>query len=130
MDLDPQRIQEAQANAVRAGVADQGTFRVPDIFDTDIQPATVVTLFLSPELNARLRPKLTSQLRPGRRIASHRFDIGDWVPERTSTLKAVSFVLLRRPRIVFAAPRTRPGDREKEDDGLSLGRGSDPPLAG
>jgi len=86
VDLDPQRIREAQANAVRAGVADRVTFRVQDIFDTDIQPATVVTLFLSPEVNARLRPKLTSQLRPGSRIVSHRYGIGDWVPERTVTL--------------------------------------------
>jgi SAM-dependent methyltransferase len=86
VDLDPQRIREAQANAVRAGVADRVTFRVQDIFDTDIQPATVVTLFLSPELNARLRPKLTSQLKPGSRIVSHRYGIGDWVPEKTRTV--------------------------------------------
>src|ERR1700720_2807011 len=72
VDLDPQRIREAQANAARAAVADRVTFRVQDIFDTGIQPATVVTLFLSPELNARLRPKLTSQLKPGSRIVSHR----------------------------------------------------------
>ena len=86
VDLDPQRIREAQANAVRAGVADRVTFRAQDIFDTDIASATVVTLFLSPEVNARLRPKLTSQLRLGSRIVSHRYGIGDWVPERTVTL--------------------------------------------
>jgi len=86
VDLDPQRIREAQANAVRAGVADRVTFRVQDVFDADIQPATVVTLFLSPELNARLRPRLTSQLKPGSRIVSHRYGIGDWVPELTETL--------------------------------------------
>lgn len=86
VDLDPQRIREAQTNAARAGVADRVTFRVQDIFDTDIQPATVVTLFLSPELNARLRPKLTGQLKPGSRIVSHRYGIGDWVPEETRTV--------------------------------------------
>jgi SAM-dependent methyltransferase len=86
VDLDPQRVREAQANAVRAGVADRVTFRVQDIFDTDIQPATVVTLFLSPELNARLRPKLTGQLKPGSRIVSHRYGIGDWAPEQTRTV--------------------------------------------
>ena len=74
------------ANATRDGVADCVTFRVQDFFDTDIQLATVVTLFLSPELNARLRPKLTSQLNPGSRIVSHRFGIGDWVPQPTVTL--------------------------------------------
>jgi len=86
VDLDPQRIREAQANAVRAGVADRVTFHVADLFDADIRSATVVTLFLSPELNARLRPKLTSQLRPGTRIVSHRYGIGDWVPEQTHTV--------------------------------------------
>lgn len=86
VDLDPQRIREAQANAVRAGVADRVTFRVEDLFDADIQSATVVTLFLSPELNARLRPKLTSQLGPGTRIVSHRYGIGHWVPEQTRTV--------------------------------------------
>jgi ribosomal protein L11 methylase PrmA len=86
VDLDPQRIREAQANALRAGVADRVTFRVQDVFDTDIQPATVVTLVHSPELNARLRPKLTGQLKPGSRIVSHRYGIGDWAPERTETL--------------------------------------------
>jgi SAM-dependent methyltransferase len=86
VDLDPQRIREAQANAARVGVADRVTFRVEDVFDTDIQSATVVTIFLSPELNARLRPKLTSQLKPGSRIVSHRYGIGDWVPEKTRTV--------------------------------------------
>ncbi|MGH7349641.1 MAG: SAM-dependent methyltransferase [Candidatus Rokuibacteriota bacterium] len=86
VDLDPQRIREAQANAARAGVADRVTFRVEDVFATDIQDATVVTLFLSPDLNARLRPKLTSQLKPGTRIVSHRYGIGDWVPEKTRTV--------------------------------------------
>jgi len=86
VDLDPQRIREAQANAARAGVADRVMFRVEDVFDVDIQSATVVTLFLSAELNARLRPKLTSQLRPGTRIVSHRYGIGDWVPEKTRTV--------------------------------------------
>ena len=68
------------ANATCDGVADCLTFRVQDLFDTDIQLATVVTLFLSPELHARLRSKLTSQLKPGSRIVSHRYGISDWVP--------------------------------------------------
>jgi SAM-dependent methyltransferase len=86
VDLDPQRIREAQANAVRAGVVDRVTFRVQDLFDTDIESATVVTLFLAPALNARLQPKFMTQLKPGSRIVSHRFGIGEWVPERTVTL--------------------------------------------
>jgi SAM-dependent methyltransferase len=86
VDLDPQRIREAQANAIRAGVTDRVKFRVEDLFDTDIQSATVVTLFLAPAVNARLQPKLMTQLKPGSRIVSHRFGIGEWVPERTVTL--------------------------------------------
>jgi len=86
VDLDPRRIQEARAGADRAGVADRVTFRVEDVFDAEIRNATVITLFLSPELNARLRPKLLSELRPGARIVSHRYGIADWVPERTITV--------------------------------------------
>lgn len=86
VDLDPERIREARAHAARAGVGDRATFRVEDLFDADIRDATVVTLFLSPELNARLRPKLVSELRPGTRIVSHRYGIADWVPERTLTV--------------------------------------------
>jgi len=86
VDLDPQRIREARAHADRAGVGDRVTFRVEDLFDADIRTATVVALFLSPELNARLRPKLVSQLKPGTRIVSHRYGIADWVPERTITV--------------------------------------------
>ena len=86
VDLDPARIREAQAYAARAGVGDRVTFRVQDLFETDIRDATVVTLFLSPELNARLRPKFVSELRPGTRIVSHRYGIGDWMPERSITV--------------------------------------------
>jgi hypothetical protein len=62
-------------------VARQVEFREQDIFDADLQPATVVTLYLLPALNLALRPKLTSELRPGARVVSHAFDMGDWTPE-------------------------------------------------
>jgi hypothetical protein len=75
----------ALANATRDGVADCVTFRVQDLFDTDIQPAMVVRLFLLAEPNAHLRPKLPSQLKTGSRIVSHRYGIAEWVPERTAT---------------------------------------------
>jgi SAM-dependent methyltransferase len=88
VDLDPRRIQEARTYARRAGVGDRVTFRVEDLFATDLRNATVVTLFLSPELNARLRPKLLRELRPGARIVSNRYGIADWVPERTVTVTA------------------------------------------
>ena len=83
IDIDPERIAEASANARQAGVADRVTFLNQDLFTTNFSDATVVTLYLLPSLNLRLRPKLLSDLRPGTRIVSHAFDIGDWVPERT-----------------------------------------------
>jgi len=86
VDLDPQRIREAQHYAREAGVADRVTFRVQDLFDTDLREATVVTLFLSPEINLRLQPKLLRELRPGTRVVSYRHGIGDWKPEKTITV--------------------------------------------
>ncbi len=71
------------ANARAAGIDGLVEFRQQDLFLADLREATVVTLFLFPEMNRRLRPKLLSELRPGTRIVSHRFGIGDWAPERT-----------------------------------------------
>jgi Methyltransferase domain len=82
IDIDPQRIQEADANARKAGVTDRVRFILGDIFEADIREATVVTLYLLPAVNARLRPKLLRELRPGTRIVSHDYDMGDWKPER------------------------------------------------
>ena len=83
VDLDPERVREARENAVRAGVADRVTFVQQDLFATDVSTATVVALYLSPEINVRLRPKLLRDLRPGSRVVSHQFDMGDWSPERS-----------------------------------------------
>lgn len=83
VDLDPDRIRNARRNAAEAGVTDRLTFIEQDLFKTDVSPATVVTLYLLPELNERLRPKLLKELRPGSRIVSHDFGMGDWLPERT-----------------------------------------------
>jgi 23S rRNA G2445 N2-methylase RlmL len=82
IDIDPERVREANENAQRAGVAHLVTFIEGDIFEADISPATVVTMYLLPEVNLRLRPKLLSQLRPGARIVSHNYDLGDWKPDR------------------------------------------------
>jgi cyclopropane fatty-acyl-phospholipid synthase-like methyltransferase len=83
VDLDPARIAEARRNAARAGVTDRVTFLVQDLFATDLRAATVVALYLSPEVNLRLWPKLRRELRPGARVVSHDHGIGDWRPERT-----------------------------------------------
>jgi SAM-dependent methyltransferase len=83
IDIDPQRIKEAEANAKQAGVGDKVKFLQKDLFETDISEATVVTLYLLPNLNLRLRPKLFKELKPGTRIVSHSFDMGDWKPDQT-----------------------------------------------
>jgi len=82
IDIDPQRVAEAQANAVAAQVTDKVRFVQGDLFELDLTPATVITLYLLPELNLRLRPALL-KLKPGTRIVSHDFSMGDWKPDRT-----------------------------------------------
>jgi SAM-dependent methyltransferase len=90
VDLDPERIAEARLNAIQAGVSDRVTFLVQDLFATDVSPATVVALYLSPDINVRLRPKLQLELRPGSRIVSHQFDMDDWAPQRTIEMEVAS----------------------------------------
>jgi SAM-dependent methyltransferase len=82
VDIDPQRIKESRANARRAGVVERVKFLQQDLFTTDIREATVVFLYLLPQLNLQLRPKLLSDLRPGTRVVSHDFDMGDWHPDQ------------------------------------------------
>ncbi len=82
VDIDPERIKEANENAQKAGVTDLVTFHNNDLFKEDISKATVVTLYLLPEVNLRLKPKLFKELKPGTRIVSHDFDMGDWKPEK------------------------------------------------
>jgi SAM-dependent methyltransferase len=75
IDIDPQRIAEANANAKEAGVTDKVKFLNQDLFTTDISEATVVTLYLLPSLNIKLLPKLNKELKPGTRIVSHQFEM-------------------------------------------------------
>ena len=82
-DIDPDRIRESEANAKAAGVEHLVSFKQQDILTVDLSPASVVTLYLLSEWNLRLRPALTSQLKPGSRIVSHAFTMGDWEPEKT-----------------------------------------------
>ena len=82
IDIDPQRIKEATENAKKNGVAKLVTFKQEDLFKTDFKDATVVTLYLLPDLNVKLRPRLLNELRPGTRIVSHQFDMGTWKPEK------------------------------------------------
>lgn len=80
IDIDPRRVDEANAAARRAGVADRVRFAVQDLYRTDFSEASVVTLYLFPEMNAKLRPKLLSELKPGSRVVSHEFGIAGWAP--------------------------------------------------
>jgi tRNA A58 N-methylase Trm61 len=86
IDIDPQRIAEANANAQAAGVTDRVRFLNQDLFTSDFREASVVTLYLLPTLNVKLRPKLWADLKPGTRVVSHSFDMGDWVPEQTAQI--------------------------------------------
>lgn len=84
IDINPERIAEAKANAKKAGVAQRVDLRVANLFETDMSPASVVTLYLLPNINIKLRPQLWRQLRVGSRVVSHAFDMGaDWPPEQT-----------------------------------------------
>ena len=82
VEIDAHLVQESREAAARAGVGDRVTFIWGDLFKTDLRPATAVMLYLLPEINLRLRPKLLAELRPGTSVVSHNFDMGEWIPDR------------------------------------------------
>lgn len=91
IELDSQLVQKARANAEQAGVADRVEFRQGDLFEADLRDATVVTLYLWPDMNNRLRPKLRRELDPGDRVVSHSFDIDEWPADSTVSLQSSTF---------------------------------------
>ena len=97
IDIDPQRVAEANENVKKGKVADRVTIVRGDLFETDISPATVVTLYLLTQLNLKLRPKLLKELNPGTRVVSHAFDMGDWKPERQANVSGSSIYMWRVP---------------------------------
>jgi SAM-dependent methyltransferase len=97
IELDPALVAEASRNAERAGVLDRVQFIEGDIFKADLSEASVVTLYLLSSINERLRPKLLRELKPGSRIVSHRFGMGDWVPDQTITVMGKDVLLWRVP---------------------------------
>jgi len=99
VDIDPVRIEESDENARKAGVTDRVKFIEQDLFKTDISEATVVSLYLYPELNLRLRPKLLRELKPGTRIVSHEFDMGDWKPDDGGTVRNVTLYYKPSPAV-------------------------------
>jgi cyclopropane fatty-acyl-phospholipid synthase-like methyltransferase len=86
IELDPIRILEANALARNAGVQDRVEFRQQDLFETDLREASVVTIYLGNAVDLKLRPKLLAELKPGARVVSHAFDMGDWAADETRTV--------------------------------------------
>jgi SAM-dependent methyltransferase len=98
IDIDPERVREATATARSNGLADKVSFVNEDLFTADISPATVVTIYLSPVVNARLAVKLMKDLKPGTRIVSHAFDLGDWKPQQKLTVSGRAIYLWTIPQ--------------------------------
>ncbi len=113
IDIDPERIRESRANARDSGVTELVEFRQADLFETDLSKATVVTLYLLPSLNLKLRPKLYRELRPGTRVVSNSFDMGDWKPDSTLTVGSHAVFYWMIPANAGGEWRlTAPGGRE------------------
>ncbi|THF60651.1 SAM-dependent methyltransferase [Pseudothauera rhizosphaerae] len=93
VDIDPQRIREARANAVRAGVEERVEFRLGDLFEVDLSDADVLAIYLLDDVNLRLRPTILRQMRPGTRVVSHAFGMGNWRPDRHETIDGNSVYL-------------------------------------
>lgn len=99
VDLDPQRVREARENARKAGVTSLTRFEVGDVFEFDFGAATVVTMYLLPGVNLKLRPRLLKELKPGTRIVSHDFDLGDWAPITTQRVERSRIFLWTVPNV-------------------------------
>lgn len=97
VDIDPQRIKEANENAKDAGITDKVTFVQGNLFDFDFSKADVLTLYLLPEVNLKLRSKILKELKPGTRVVSHAFDMGDWEAEKTITVDGSTLFLWTVP---------------------------------
>lgn len=109
-DLNPQRIAEAKENAKKAGVEDKVEFVEKNLFDADVSKATLVTLYLLPDVNLRLRPKLLRELRTGARIVSHSFDMGDWKPDKKIEVNGKTLYfweVTEKARKEFGEPQAR-----------------------
>lgn len=123
-DIDPERIRDATENARAQGLEGKVRFVQGDLFEQDLSGATVITLYLLPRLNLQLRPKLLA-LKPGTRIVSHGFDMGDWKPERQFKVDGSTIYLWRVP----AARSAKPAKSNSAVDGIGTGvaRGSAEP---
>jgi SAM-dependent methyltransferase len=109
IEIDPELVSRAQANAREAGVENMVEFRLGDMYEADVRPATVVTLFLHPGPNLKLRPKLLSQLTPGSRVVSYIWDMGDWKPDAVRTVDHREIFLWRIPGASMPLPPREAG---------------------
>jgi ubiquinone/menaquinone biosynthesis C-methylase UbiE len=116
VDIDPQRVSEAMENAKAAGVSDRVRFFQRNLYETKIAEATVVTLYLLPRVNIELRPRLLAELKPGTRVVSHDFDMGDWQADLRVTVRGagsevyywvIPAQVAGRWQVKAAAPRGR-----------------------
>lgn len=110
VDIDPMRISEAYAAARLAGVETRARFRRQDLFETPIRDASVVTMYLLPDINLRLRPRLMTELRPGTRILSHNFTLGDWRPDAEAEVDASRIYMWIVPAVAGGAWTMRLAD--------------------
>lgn len=110
VDINPERIAEARRNATRAGVADRVEFRIGNLFETDLTPADVLAMYLLERINLKLRPKILSTMRPGTRVVSHAFSMGDWKPDHIETLNGQTIYLWIVPARVQGRWEVRQGN--------------------
>jgi SAM-dependent methyltransferase len=96
-DIDPDLIKEARENIKKAGVEKLAEIREQDILTVDLSPASVVTMYLLPDVNLKLRPHVLTQMKPGSRVVSHAFDMGDWKPEKTERVNGRTIYLWTVP---------------------------------
>jgi precorrin-6B methylase 2 len=112
IDLDPQRIKEATENKAKAGLGDNVTFREQNIFETDLSEATTVSMYLLTSINIRMRPKLLKELKPGTRIVTHAFNMGEWKPEHDESVNGYQVYLFIVPANVTGKWEVSEGEKK------------------
>jgi hypothetical protein len=110
VDIDPNRVREARQSAANAGVADRVEFRMQNLFDTRISDASILTMYLMPDINLKLRPRILGELRPGTRVVSHDFDMEDWRPDQRAVVGRSKIYLWIVPARVEGRRTVRTGD--------------------
>ena len=114
VEIDQRLIQQSNANAREAGVADKVRFRQEDLFVTPLNDVTVLTVFLLPEINLQLRPKILAQMRPGSRVVSNTFDMGDWRPDARREVGGTTILMWTVPAQVEGRWRLSQGEASGE----------------